>query len=276
MSAIEVVTFDLWQTLIMDNRELGRARTRRRLEGALEALTDAGYDFSYEQLQDAYRRCFRACRVIHNQEKDVTFDEQVTMFIDNIDEGLSQRLDSQVGDRISWWYAEAFFDYPAPIVPEAYRMLEEVASMGYRLGMISNTGQTPGRLFRRYLAQLHILDFFQVLTFSDEVKLCKPSVEMFHMTLEALGTTPDRAVHLGDHIANDIVGGNRAGMKTVLLGTVESGDQIASDIVGGNRAGTAEAVAGPGEAEDSAATPHLQIQSLEEFPQVLGDSSLFT
>ena len=55
MTAIEAVTFDLWQTLILDDRELGRARTRRRLEGALEALTGAGYDFSFEQIQEAYR-----------------------------------------------------------------------------------------------------------------------------------------------------------------------------------------------------------------------------
>ena len=50
MSTIEAITFDLWQTLILDDRELGRDRTRRRLEGALVALTDQGYDFSYEQL----------------------------------------------------------------------------------------------------------------------------------------------------------------------------------------------------------------------------------
>ena len=89
MPAIDAITFDLWQTLIIDDRELGRARTQRRLEGAIEALTDAGYDYSLDHLREAYRSCFRACRVIHHDEKDVTFDEQVNMFIDFIDEGLS-------------------------------------------------------------------------------------------------------------------------------------------------------------------------------------------
>ncbi|MBF8266796.1 MAG: putative haloacid dehalogenase [Dehalococcoidia bacterium] len=243
MTAIDTITFDLWQTLIIDERELGRARTRRRLEGAQEALNDAGYAFSFEQLQAAYRTCFRTCRAIHAQEKDVTFDEQVNIFIDNIDENLSQRLEGPVAERISHAYAEAFFDFPPPVAPEAHGVLEELRGRGYRLGIISNTGQTPGRLFRRYLAQLGVLDFFQVLTFSDEVRLCKPSPEMFHMTLSALGTSPERAIHVGDHIQNDILGGNRAGMRTVLLGAAEGQERVAD--------------------------PHLQIMSLDELPQAL-------
>ena len=243
MAAIDTITFDLWQTLIIDNRELGRARTQRRLDGALEALTDAGYEFDMDHLREAYRSCFRACRVIHQAEKDVTFDEQVNMFIDFIDQDLSRRLDGAVVERISYWYAESFFDFPPQVDPEARGALEELSGRGYRLGMISNTGMTPGRLFRRYLADHGLLDFFQALTFSDEVKLCKPSVEMFHMTLDALGTSPDRAVHLGDHIANDIHGGNRADMWTALLGAAEGQEKIA--------------------------TPHLAVGSLGEFPQTL-------
>ena len=38
MSKITAVTFDLWQTLLLDNRELGRARAQVRLEGTQEAL----------------------------------------------------------------------------------------------------------------------------------------------------------------------------------------------------------------------------------------------
>jgi HAD superfamily hydrolase (TIGR01549 family) len=252
MAIIEAITFDLWQTLIIDERELGRSRTLRRLEGAQEALHGAGYDCSIEHLRDAYRRCFRACREIHAQEKDVTFDEQVTMFIDEIDANLSQRLDVLVIERIVYWYAEAFFDFPPPVAPGAYEVLVDVQRMGYRLGMISNTGMTPGRLFRRYLAQNNLLDFFQVLTFSDEVRLCKPSQEMFHMTLRALVTSPEKALHVGDHIQNDILGGNRAGMRTVLLGTAEGQEQVA--------------------------TPSLQIDTLKELPRVLealSDSDLW-
>ena len=249
MAAIDAITFDLWQTLIIDDRERGRARTQRRLDGAMEALTDAGYDFSLDHLREAYRSCYRACRVIHQDEKDVTFDEQVNMFIDFIQDDLSQRLDAEIVERINYWYAESFFDFPPGVDPEARAVLEELSNQGYRLGMISNTGMTPGRLFRRYLDQHGLLDFFQVLTFSDEVKLSKPSVEIFHMTLDTLGTSPDRSVHFGDHIANDVHGGNRAGMWTALLGNAEGQERIAE--------------------------AHLHVPTLGEFPTALRDSPLF-
>ena len=38
MNQITAVTFDLWQTLLLDNRELGLARALLRLEGTRDAL----------------------------------------------------------------------------------------------------------------------------------------------------------------------------------------------------------------------------------------------
>ena len=42
MPEITAVTFDLWQTLLLDNRELGQARAQTRLEGAQTALSRFG------------------------------------------------------------------------------------------------------------------------------------------------------------------------------------------------------------------------------------------
>ena len=44
----EAVTFDLWQTLIQDNRDLRRTRTMRRLEGTQVILNEAGYSYSLD------------------------------------------------------------------------------------------------------------------------------------------------------------------------------------------------------------------------------------
>ena len=35
---IQGITFDLWQTLIIDNRELGRSRAQRRIEETINSL----------------------------------------------------------------------------------------------------------------------------------------------------------------------------------------------------------------------------------------------
>ena len=75
MPQLTAVTFDLWQTLLLDNRELGRARAQVRLEGAQQALRKAGQGYELEHLREAYRACYRQCRQIREQNLDVSFRE---------------------------------------------------------------------------------------------------------------------------------------------------------------------------------------------------------
>ena len=62
-----------------------------------------------------------------------------------------------------------------------------------------------------------MLGYFHTLTFSDEVKLAKPSGEIFSMTLRSLGATADQTIHVGDHVVNDVVGAKRCGLKTIWI-----------------------------------------------------------
>ena len=99
--------------------------------------------------------------------------------------------------------------------------------MGLKIGLISNTGMTPGVTFPRYLDQQGMLQYFDALTFSDEVKLAKPSDQIFLMTLRSLNATPVQAVHVGDHVENDVIGAKRCGLKTVwITGFYERDDPL--------------------------------------------------
>ena len=217
MARITAVTFDLWQTLLIDNRELGLTRTARRLEGALDALAAFGEDYSPDHIREAYRACYRHCRAVRERLLDVSFDEQVAIFVENISPGLVERLDAETLQEITDAYADSFLEYPPPAHDDALPALRGVKDMGMKIGLISNTGMTPGTTFRTYLGNIGLLDYFDALTFSDEVKLSKPSDEIFRMTLDALGVSTDEVVHVGDHIKNDVVGAKRCGIKTVWI-----------------------------------------------------------
>ena len=217
MSEITAVTFDLWQTLLLDNRELGRARTQVRLDGAQAALRKAGLEYDLDHIRDAYRACYRHCHRVRAQDLDLSFREQVEVFIENIGAGLVDRLDEETKLEILRAYADSFFVHPPVPHVDAVGVLRDVKSMGLRIGLISNTGMTPGVTFRSYLEQQGMLEYFDTLTFSDEVKLAKPSLEIFQMTLSSLGAAPEQAVHVGDHVTNDVVGAKRCGLKTVWI-----------------------------------------------------------
>ena len=214
---ITTVTFDLWQTLLLDNRELGLARATVRLEGAQDSLARFGEEYELDHIWEAYRACYRHCRQIREQLLDVSFREQVEIFVNNISPGLVDRLDGSTFDEILRIYADSFLIHPPVPHADALAVLRDLKAMGLRLGLISNTGMTPGSTFRSYLNQEGMLGYFDTLTFSDEVKLAKPNNEIFLITLREMGANPSQTVHVGDHVINDVVGAKRSGMKTVWI-----------------------------------------------------------
>ena len=243
MPDIQVVTLDLWQTLIIDKREWGLERARLRVEGAVEALRDAGEPVTQEQAWEAYRSCYRACKAVRQEGRDVSFKEQVQIFVRDISQGLLDRISRDTFARILNRYADSFFESPPAMAQGVPGVLQTIKERGYRLGMISNTGMTPGRLFRAYLEGLNIIHYFDHLNFSDEVLLSKPASAMFLHTLAGMGCLAYQTVHVGDHLLNDIVGAQGVGMRTIWL---EGFDDREVDV-----------------------TPTLTIQHITDLPDAL-------
>jgi putative hydrolase of the HAD superfamily len=217
LTPITAVTFDLWQTLLLDNRETGHARTQVRLKGASDALLKLGESYSLAQIQGAYQAGNEQCHRIRVDHRDVSFREQVRIFVEEISPGLSQRLPEELFQEIATAYADSFLVHPARPHPDAVELLRGVRDLGLRIGLISNTGMTPGVTFRRFLEQHGMLKFFDILTFSDEVRVSKPASAIFEMTLRQLGALPEGSVHVGDHVINDVVGAKRCGLKTIWI-----------------------------------------------------------
>lgn len=217
MSKITAITFDLWQTLLLDNRDLGRARTQVRLEGTQKALARFGENYDLEQIHQAYRSCFRYCQQIRAQNRDVSFRGQVEFFVDGISDGLARRLPEETMQEILRAYSDSFFVHPPVPHEDALTVLNGARDLGLKIGLISNTGMTPGVAFRKFMDQHGMLKYFDTLTFSDEVQLAKPGEEIFLMTLRELGAGPSDSIHVGDHVVNDVVGARRAGMKTIWI-----------------------------------------------------------
>ena len=217
LAGITAVTFDLWQTLLVDNRELGLTRGEARLGGVSRILADSGEEFEAERINEAYWDCYRKCVAVREDLLDVSFDEQIAIFIESISPGLGQRLGADAVAAIARVYADSFLEYPPPAHGDAVDVLHSVRAMGLRIGLISNTGMTPGTTFRTYLANNRMLEYFDTLTFSDEVKMSKPAKEIFLMTLRSLNAAPGQTVHVGDSIRNDVAGARKCGLKTVWI-----------------------------------------------------------
>ena len=117
-------------------------------------------------------------------------------------------------------YEEAILSDPPKLKEGVFEALEYVRGR-YKVGLISVTGVSPGRIVREILRDHGILHYFDVLTFSDEVKLVKPNPRLFTACLNELNVRPENAVHVGDSYKSDVIGAIDAGMRTIWVKTRE-------------------------------------------------------
>jgi putative hydrolase of the HAD superfamily len=83
--------------------------------------------------------------------------------------------------------------------------------------VVSNVMRTPGAVLRLVFERHGLLDWFRVLTFSDECGIRKPAPEIFLRTLRQVGVAPEDAVHVGDDPVLDVEGARDAGMRAIQV-----------------------------------------------------------
>ena len=217
MASIDAVTFDLWQTLIVDFPERGRPRMQARLDGVLKTLQGEGFDVPEEGMREASRKTYEACDAVRLNGSDVTFDEQIDIFLRNVDVGMAKGLSVPARAEVSRQYADSYLDHPPTVDEHAAAVLRTLRDMGLKLALICNTGATPGVTQRIFLKRVGLGQYFETLTFSDEERLSKPASEIFRRTLERIDAQPAQTVHVGDHHRNDVAGAKGAGLKAIWL-----------------------------------------------------------
>lgn len=102
-------------------------------------------------------------------------------------------------------------------LPYLDEVLDELKEKGYKLGIITNTVVSREEHVREALIRIGVERYFDVVVTSVDVGHDKPDVRIFLEALSRIGVRPQEAIMVGNRISKDIVGGNRAGMKTVLF-----------------------------------------------------------
>lgn len=205
--------------MIVDTLEGGRTRASRRAKATRDTLANEGYSFDIEQICEAYSVSQRMFEEIRSDGLDTNFSEQIDIFLGLIGDGLEGDLNPSARERISLDHANTFFDDPPDLMPGVPEVLGVLSEQGYRLGLICNSGATPGCIQRQFLKDKGVSRHLETLTFSDEERLAKPSAGMFLDTLKALDVLPENSVHIGDRPETDILGAKALGMKAVLIGS---------------------------------------------------------
>jgi putative hydrolase of the HAD superfamily len=222
---IDTVTFDLWNTLItsspMDNLKF----KNKRIEGFIEILSQINVDLNREKMEKAYDESFRRYKTIQDREEDISTREQVQIILECLGNPKLVKLDEEVLSRLEEVLATQILSDLPELTDGTQDVLGYLKNRNYKLGLICNTGRSPGRILREVLRRRKILQFFEVLTFSDEQRIRKPNPIIFLHTLESLHSIPATSLHIGDELKSDIQGAKRCGMSAGWLAPNRSGGQ---------------------------------------------------
>lgn len=209
---IRAVAFDLWETLITDTPEQSRKQERLRLTRMEEILAAQGHRATAERIERAYRTLWQRCHELYwSADVDVPCRRQIEHFV----EELRLDVDAATLDALEDAYARAAVDILPSLVDGAPEVLAELKSRGYRLGLISNTGRTPGSALRDVLAELELAPHIDAMVFSNEHGACKPQSSIFAALRDGLGVPYEETMFVGDNLYVDVHGAQRAGMRAV-------------------------------------------------------------
>jgi putative hydrolase of the HAD superfamily len=225
---IDTVTFDLWNTLIVNLPLDVEKYRKRRLEGIQKILRERGYDIRSAQLLEAYLRGFEKCKETWRRNLDLSTEEQITNLMGFLGfSDFQNKAENLMSDLVEA-YASPILQDPPDLIAGAREILTELNGKGYKIGLICNTGTTPGTALRTLLTRFGLLGFFRVATFSDELKIRKPDPRIFEQTLRRLGSAAQNSMHVGDLLSVDVMGARNVGMLAVQ---VDSGQPFFDEIL---------------------------------------------
>jgi FMN phosphatase YigB (HAD superfamily) len=212
---VQAVTFDLWQTLMLDTKERAAERAELRAGGMQAVLARAGFAATLPEVEDA-------CHAIWREWQDHYWDKLVDPGFDAQMAWLCQRFAVPPGHAVigelRLAYVEPVFAISPQPDPAVIPVLSQLRAQGLRLGLICNTSVTPGFALRRLLARWGVDTLLPVQLYSDETGVRKPDPAIFRDAARRLDVDLGALLHVGDRPDIDVAGAVAAGARGLEVG----------------------------------------------------------
>ena len=200
VEGIRAITYDCWGTLLKDRDWEGAMRKRI---GALRRFVDLDDREAEALVEEAWAHHDEAWKQVE------TFGPGRMAAYCLEARGIDD--DDSIAS-LTQTFEEASLEAGVERVEGSLETMEQLGLANIRIGLVCDTGFTPGRVVRDLLSDVGLLDHLEVTCFSDEVGVPKPGGDIFAKALAALGVRPPEAIHIGDLRRTDIAGAHDIGM----------------------------------------------------------------
>ena len=215
---IKAITFDLWDTVFIDDSDEPKRKAAGRPPKAVERrqlvkqFADKHKQVSQEVVNAVYDAQDAAFRKVWH-ELHITWSVKERLEI--VLKGIGVSLPENELTELVKLHEEMELEFRPDFVPDVHKAIEAL-SKKYKLGIISDAIFSPGRTLRKLLEDEGLLGYFSTFIFSDEVGHSKPHISVFEAAKKSFEVEYNEIVHIGDREHNDILGPNKIGINSIL------------------------------------------------------------
>lgn len=211
LHGFELISFDLWLTLIRSHSRFKPLRNR--------LLRDwMAPDMDMEAFEQIVRREDReADRRAQATGDDAGFTARVIALAGAI--GVEAPADADL-NHLYQQQSALFRRYPPQLIDaETLFLLQTLKARGCKLALVSNTGYVQGDVMRQTLADMGLAACFDWMIFSNEIGYAKPDPRIFQALISTSNVPAARIMHIGDDLVSDVQGARSMGMSAFHITT---------------------------------------------------------
>jgi putative hydrolase of the HAD superfamily len=221
---IQVICFDLWDTVFIDESDEPKRAQMNLASKPIERrnlvdrfLQENGSPGARNLIDIAYDTTDAAFyQVWYGQQLTWSVAERLGVLL----KGLDRELPAKRFEELVRLHEDMELDPVPELAPNIADILAQLHGQ-YRLAVVSDAIFTPGRGLRQLLAHYDLLQYFDAFAFSDELGCSKPCARMFQYIAETLNIPLDSIVHIGDREQKDVAGAQAVGAQAIFTTVVK-------------------------------------------------------
>ncbi|MBS3813045.1 HAD family hydrolase [Candidatus Bipolaricaulota bacterium] len=201
INQLTTVIFDLDGTLCTYEESLGKSLLR-----CFEVENVDDLPFTPEDYEEEFGRQF--CSAIEGriERPELSYRKRLVWSLLEPLSGFSQKQIAGYADRFDEVREEGL-----ELFPESVQVLKRLQG-GVKLGLLTNG---PSSLQWAKIRHLGIEELFDEVVVSGDHGLVKPDPEIFHLTLDKMGSTPAESIYVGNSHKYDVEGAKNAGLPVI-------------------------------------------------------------
>lgn len=209
MNDIKVISFDLWGTLF-DDSDYIRELEEKRIKACIEISK------KYNLLQtDNWRE------IILNERRDFQKIERKgkcpdhKVRIKSILLKVNRNVNEDVVEELSSLFEEISLMYMPIVNQQLVTYIKELRKKLLPCIILSNTGLISAEVIRKLLKRTNLYNLFDRIYLSEEIGICKPSIDIFKIPIIEYSIFPHQMLNIGDSDFFDIEAAQKVGCRTI-------------------------------------------------------------